>query len=268
MIVFTYDKTFEGLLCAIFDAYTLRLFPDQLIESNEIAPMMATHIHTVAAERAHFERVYKGLEKKLSASGFRQLKYAWLSEESGHDTAIFKYIRKVFDTRRSIENALADQDVLLIDKLAKKVSREAHLLLGFVRFQKTAQGNYAATISPRHNVLPLLLRHFASRFAEQTWLIYDMGRRYGVMHDSDGFHDVQLDAKRAETLLRNKGRLPESELDSDELLVQELWKTYFNSVAIQERVNSRQQARCMPRRFWAYLTEKQEHESATRHETT
>ena len=28
MIIFVYDKTFEGLLTAVFDAYSRRTFPD------------------------------------------------------------------------------------------------------------------------------------------------------------------------------------------------------------------------------------------------
>ena len=31
MIIFVYDKTFEGLLTAVFDAYSRRTFPDLLV---------------------------------------------------------------------------------------------------------------------------------------------------------------------------------------------------------------------------------------------
>ena len=31
MIIFVYDKTFEGLLTAVFDAYSRRTFPDLLL---------------------------------------------------------------------------------------------------------------------------------------------------------------------------------------------------------------------------------------------
>ena len=257
MIAFTYDSTFEGLLCAVFDAYTQRIFPDALVGINEIPPLIASRVHAVSTEEAHFERVYQGLKKRLSPRGMQQLKYAWLSEEAGAGMAAFRYIRKVFDARAPVEGDLADPDIFAIIKLARKVAKDAHLLLGFVRFQKTADGKYAATISPKHNILPLLLRHFASRFAEQQWIIFDMGRQYGVMHDGLGFHDVYLDNGQIADLVKNIGRLPVGELAADELLVQDLWKTYFASVSIKERENPRQQRRCMPRRFWDFLTEKQ-----------
>jgi len=257
MIAFTFDNTFEGLLCVVYDAYTRRIHPDALVGSDEIIPLTASVTHAVITNQAHYERVYRGLQKKLSPQACQRLQYAWLSEEPGADMALFRYIRKVFDARRPVENDLADPDIFAMEKLAKKVGREAQLLLGFVRFQKTADKRYAATISPRHNVLPLLLRHFAERFTEQVWLIYDIGRRYGVMHDAQGFHEVYIDKEKAAALSRNSGKLPLHELDPEEVFVQELWKTYFSTVAIQERQNPKLQARCMPRRFWKYLTEKQ-----------
>ena len=39
MLVFRYDKSFDGLLSALFDAYSLRLFPDALIGPGEPEPL-------------------------------------------------------------------------------------------------------------------------------------------------------------------------------------------------------------------------------------
>ena len=35
MIIFVYDKTFEGLLTAVFDAYSRRTFPDLLVTEGD-----------------------------------------------------------------------------------------------------------------------------------------------------------------------------------------------------------------------------------------
>ena len=35
MLIFRYDKTFEGLLTAIFDAYSIKRFPDVLLAAEE-----------------------------------------------------------------------------------------------------------------------------------------------------------------------------------------------------------------------------------------
>lgn len=49
MIIFVYDKTFEGLLTAVFDAYSRRTFPDLLVTEGEPFPLFydeATRIYT------------------------------------------------------------------------------------------------------------------------------------------------------------------------------------------------------------------------------
>ena len=45
-------------------------------------------------------------------------------------------------------------------------------------------------------------------------------------------------------------------MDSDEMLFQKLWRTYFKAIAIKERSNPRKQRQDMPVRFWKYMTEK------------
>ena len=39
MIIFVYDKTFDGLLTAVFDAYSRRTFPDLLVTEGEPFPL-------------------------------------------------------------------------------------------------------------------------------------------------------------------------------------------------------------------------------------
>ena len=39
MRYFRYDKTFEGLLTAVFDAYARRQFPEGLLSEEEAAPL-------------------------------------------------------------------------------------------------------------------------------------------------------------------------------------------------------------------------------------
>lgn len=64
MILFRYDKSFEGLLCVVFEAYTLKLFPEKLIAENEPPPLFADPVITVSSDKAKANRVWKGLEKK------------------------------------------------------------------------------------------------------------------------------------------------------------------------------------------------------------
>lgn len=253
MLVFFYDKTFEGLLTAIFDAYSRRTFPDKLLGEGEIAPLFMDESYTVITEEDRARRVWNAVEKKLSKLACNMLTTAWLSEQDGCDEIIFRYICKNIDSKTSIEMNFGDKDVLELHQIAKKVSHEGHYLRMFVRFQKAADDIFFAPVSPIYNALPLAINHFADRFADQKWVIYDVKRHYGYYYDLHTVEEITLD--NDDHLL--SGKLDESLMAEDEKMFQELWKGYFNAMTIKERINPRLQRQHMPKRFWKYLTEKQ-----------
>ena len=54
-----------------------------------------------------------------------------------------------------------------------------------------------------------------------------------------------------------EGKLDENLMAEDEKLYQELWKGYFKSMTIKERINLKLHRQHLPKRYWKYLTEKQ-----------
>jgi probable DNA metabolism protein len=253
MIVFRYDKTYEGLLTAIFDAYFRKTFPDKLLGTDDIEPMFAEESFTVITQSDKAARVWKSLEKKLSANACNMLTYVWLSEEEGSDELLFQYIRKTVDSKRTIETNFADEVVLKVHKLAMKVSKERLRMIQFVRFQKAADDVFFAPVSPDHNCLPLVIDHFKDRFADQKWILYDTKRDYGFYYDLKTVTEMTLET----SALFPEGKLDEALMAEDEKLFQQLWKTYFKSMAIKERINPKLHRQLLPKRYWKYLTEKQ-----------
>ena len=253
MLVFFYDKTFEGLLTAVFDAYSRKTFPDRLLGEGEIAPLFMDESYTVTSQEDRAGRVWAAIERKISKQACNMLTNAWLSELEGCDEMIFRYIRKTIDSGQSIETNFGDKDVLELHQIARKVSHEGHYLRMFVRFQKAADEIFFAPVSPIYNALPLTVDHFADRFADQKWVIYDIKRHYGYYYDLHAAVEITLD--NDDHLL--SGKLDEGLMAEDEKMFQELWKGYFNAMTIKERINPRLQRQHMPKRFWRYLTEKQ-----------
>ena len=253
MLVFRYDKTFEGLLTAVFDAYSRKQFPERLLAKDEVEPLFVEQIHSVISETEKSQRVWTAVTKKLSKNACNMLMYTWLSEVAQSDELIFRYIRKAFDTRQSIETNFSDPDVLEIMQLAKKVSSERLHVIQFVRFQKSADDIFFAPVAPIYNALPLTIEHFIDRFSDQRWLIYDTKRKYGYYYDLNKVEEVTFDSD--EDFL--EGKLKDDQMAADEKLFQELWKNYFKALTIKERLNPKLQRQHMPRRFWKYLTEKQ-----------
>jgi probable DNA metabolism protein len=253
MTVFFYDKTFEGLLNAVFDAYSLRLFPEKLLRTGDIPPLFTDITHTVVTEEEHVGRVRQALEKKVRKQVRNMLMHVWLSELEGCDYLLFRYLCKIFATSRKMEYNFGDADVLEAEKIARKVSHEAQYIRQFVRFQKAADSVFFAPIKPVYNALPLAVDHFVDRFADQQWIIYDVRRKYGYFYDLHTVNEITF--VNDDHLL--SGKPDESLLAEDEKLFQDLWKGYFSSITIKERINPRLHKKNMPVRFWLYLTEKQ-----------
>lgn len=254
MLAFRFDNTFEGLLCTIFDAYTRKEFPETILEAASIPPLTVSDIHEVVTARRNADRVFAGLCKRLTRTGKNTLLLAFLSEEPGIAALLFRYMRKILDAPANTtpEANFADRDILAVDQIAQKAHCEYLHLLGFARFQKTAEGIYFAALSPRHNVISLTLPHFMDRFSTHPWIIYDARRGYGFHHENGTISDMSLTGD----LLEN-GRLPAHLLAQGEDFFREMWEQYLGAATIRERMNRKLQVRCLPRRFWPHLTEKE-----------
>jgi len=253
MLVFRYDKTLEGLLTALFDAYSRKTFPDKLIVEGEPPPLFTEEEYMVITDTEKVNRVWKGLQAKLPNEACSMLMHVWLSEDPGSDELLFRYMRKAFDAPHFIATNFSDSDVLQVKKIAQVVARERLYLIQFVRFQKAADDIFFAPVAPKCNALPLAIHHFTDRFADQKWVIYDLKRSYGYYYDLKTAVEITLTG--GEHLLT--GKLDESLMAEDEKLFQQLWKNYFNALTIKERINPKLQRQHMPRRFWKHLTEKQ-----------
>ena len=225
-----------------------------MLAEGEPLPLFCEETVTIYSDKKKADRVWKGLEKKVSKLSLSGLTVSWLSELPEVDMLLFRYIRKALDHSKSIEMNFGDPDVLQISKVWKKVSNERLRIMQFLRFQKALDGTYFSAVEPIYNVLPLVLPYLNDRFGDQKWLIYDMRREYGYYYDLKETIEVRFEQKEEHLL---SGFLNESLMDKDEKLFQQMWKEYFKTIAIKERINPKLHRQHMPVRFWKYMTEKQ-----------
>ena len=257
MTAFRFDNTLEGLLTAVFEAYARHTFPDILVPEGAVLPLFCEELLTVVTDEAKASRVWQGLGRKLSSTAMRCVAGCWLAEEVDTPIVLFRFIRKVIDTSRSIETDFGDADVLAFTRMWQRVERERTRLLQFIRFQKAADGVYFAAVEPEKNALPLIVSHFRDRFADQPWVIYDVGRTYGFYYDRKEVRRITFDESDGLPRHLVDGKLDSALMAEDERLFQSLWKTYFKAICIRERANPRKQRADMPERYWKFLTEKQ-----------
>jgi probable DNA metabolism protein len=252
MTIVEYDGSFAGLLTAIFEIYEYRLADVQIVKNGHPIQDVFAERKQVDTNDEKAKRVWAGIGKKISKSALRQLYWYYLSEEKGFENKLYNYIKYVLSSIDNIEQDYTNETVLRIAQTVRKVGREKHRMEAFVRFQLTKDDIYYATVEPDFNVLPLILPHFKSRYADQHWLIYDLRRKYGIYFDKHNEHVSEVTITHKEV-----GKDAASIFRAGEEMYQQLWKDYFKSTGIPERKNIKLHIQHVPKRYWKCLTEKQ-----------
>ena len=266
MMIYIFDNTLDGLLTAVFDSFFLKQQDVTLLAEGEQLPLFADEPHQVITDTEKAGRVWKGLEKQLSKEGVHMITISWLSEERALNQPLFNMICKVFRQKRDISHRSAlpldfvknasDDDVLAVRNTCRRVLHETLRMKQFIRFQKAKDGTYLGVVSPDHNVLPLITDHFADRFNDQPWLIYDAKRHYGYNYDGKTVIRITFENEAEVPFDLSNGKMDADILSENDQLFQELWRTYFKAICIKERMNPKKQLSDMPRRYWKYMTEK------------
>ena len=252
MTTLIYDGSFEGLLTAVFEIYERRLLYIRVQKGEWYSSALFEEVLKITTDAKKANRVLKGLKQKLSPNGVQRLYVAYLSEIYNYEKNLIGYIRHVFDNEQNIEEDFGNRFVLKLSEMVQMVRRERHRMEAFVRFRKLNDGVFYATVEPDFNVLPLLIKFFKDRYADQRWIIYDLKRKYGIYYDLHDVTYMEIDFSGKD---RSVTAITELYCE-DEDLYQHLWKNYFNSVNIVARKNRKLHLRHIPKRYWKHLTEK------------
>ncbi|MDO6438625.1 TIGR03915 family putative DNA repair protein [Cyclobacterium sp. 1_MG-2023] len=250
--ILIYDGSFDGFLTCVFQVYDLKLKRVLIQKDSESQASLFGKQNVVVADPVKADRVWKGLGKKTSNAGRLRIYYGFLSEKQGVENLLLRYIQYVFESRLPVDSDFSNPDVLELSKVAKSVGREKHRMEAFVRFRLTKDGLYFATIEPDFDVLPLISKHFKSRYADQKWVIYDLKRNYGLYYDLDKVEIINLTLPEG----FDASKTSPDYFAVEEIEFQTLWKDYFDSTNISSRKNLQLHIRHVPKRYWKYLSEK------------
>jgi probable DNA metabolism protein len=251
MITLLYDSTFEGFLTAVFEAYDRRLPEYRIRKAENYTKEMFGEELVIDSNKQRSERVWKGLQQRITSKGLDYIYCASLSELPHAEDTITRFIQHIFSNQQNVEADFSNPYVLEIARINKMVHRERHRMKAFIRFQLTKDDLYYAAIEPDFNVIPLIIPHFKNRYANQRWLIYDIRRQYGIYYDLHTVETITLDFAEG-----NKAQDITLVLDEKETFYQRLWQDYFKSVNIASRRNMPLHIKHVPRRYWRLLTEK------------
>lgn len=236
-MIYIYDGTFEGFLTGVFEIYSLKDFKCELISEEHAFQLTFNETFKIITDSVKAERVFNGLYK-ISPSFAAEIFYIFLADTYNCGTIALNYIICGFKYGKTVYRHINEKEVHDALDLKAKVTGENHRFKGFVRFRKIS-GSYLADISPDHNILYILYPHFEKRMPDQQWVIRDTKRRVAAVH---------LDGKT------NISIYEDCEIKiNDEY--EDIWCTFYNSIAIKERLNPKLQRNYVPRRYWKNLVE-------------
>ncbi len=246
-----YDGTLDGFFTLVFAVFEQKLKVTAIYTEAGVQQDFFSEPEIVISDTEKAQRVKAGMEKYISAKGRRALYFSFLSEQAGIELLMLQYLQQAFKKENFSETDFGNPVVLKITQVAKMVSREKHRMEAFVRFMLTKDQIYFAQIMPDFNVLPLILPHFESRYADQKWMIYDLNRKYGLYYDLQTTRYMTLDL--SDDLREGKNG---TFFDPAEIEFQQLWQQYFKSTNIKSRKNMKLHLQHVPKRYWKLLTEK------------
>lgn len=251
---FTYDGSFEGLLTSLRRVWQLGNAAVSIRPAGGAQAGLFGDIIHVRTDEITARAVWVNLLRWLPAAARERLYHVFLAEQTDSELLIYRYVQKtIAQAGADISEQWADDVVQRVYDLSRWLRREKHRMEAFVRFEQATSGLYHATIEPEVNVLPLIAGHFARRYADQEWLIFDKKRRYGIRFDR---HRVKLVRPTAGTVGAAAPTLLPAALTEHEPTFQQLWQTYYKSATIASRRSPERHRRHLPKRYWKYLTEK------------
>ena len=244
MVTYIYDGSFDGLLTCISQAFYSDIKPSAILRQEDYIPSFIMEKIDILTDSVKAEKVYLAIEKKICKESLKRVFYAYLSELPESGIIILKYLQIGFKIGKDIDLNLADEDVLNIDKIFRRVGKERHRLTGLLRFKKIQEDILYAKIEPDFNIAALLAPHFKDRLRNENFIIHDIKRNIGVFYN------------KKEWLVRDIEKRDPFLIKEEEGIYEDLWKTYFKAISIERKENPKLQKSNMPMRYWKYLTEK------------
>ncbi|NAS13132.1 TIGR03915 family putative DNA repair protein [Poritiphilus flavus] len=247
--ILIYDGSFNGFLTAVFTAFQERLTLSDIRRKARGQNDLFSETHTIFTQMDKAKRVWKGMERK-NHSALRNSYFAFLSETKNVEMLVYNYICKMFGRRNAVDEYHPDMVTQKIGQLARMVEREKQYLEASIDFQLSGDGIYFAAVRPDFNVLPLISKHFRSRFGDQPWMIYDLKRNYGLFQDGGESKIVSLDSTKMELETAPNGH----SLNIREHISPDLWPIHSGKTDVRTKANgkfNRQRAR------WRYRGEKE-----------
>lgn len=240
-MLWLYDGSFEGFLTAVHRSYTHKCIPEVLTPDTSKLDLLSEPV-TIETDLEIAKKVSLSIAQKFPKKLIERVYHVFLCDDVERERDLLLYLRMGFKDLTLLDD-LSHPVVYAIEQYQKRIFSTIHKMHAFTRFEMLEDGLLYAKIAPPRNVLPLIGKHFVKRLGAERFIIHDIQRGWIVVYDGKDLqmHEV-LDAS-----------VPV--LHEREKQFQNLWQTFFDTVAIESRKNYKVQRNSVPLLYRGLMTE-------------
>lgn len=256
--IYVCEDSLTGIFSGIYEVWKRKMTAEEAgleVGDSFERRLFCEYIFCKAEERKALV-VIRMIQKNLGADVYEKISYALLSADRRKAEMVFRAMleaKKLSRKDRLMEH-LGNEAVRAVFGMYRQVANEAHHYKGFVRFRELKNQTLFAKIEPKHAVLPCIAEHFADRFPQENWVIYDKTHEVFLIHEKgkryyflQQYMCMKGDSGSAQNIA---GGFSEEEMDYEAL-----WKEFVQSISVAERENRALQNQNLPLRFRTNLVE-------------
>lgn len=256
--IYVCEDSLTGIFSGIYEVWKRKMTAEEAgleVGDSFERRLFCEYIFCKAEERKALA-VIRMIQKNLGVDVYEKISYALLSADRRKADMVFRAMleaKKLSRKDRLMEH-LGNEAVRAVFGMYRQVANEAHHYKGFVRFRELKNKTLFAKIEPKHAVLPCIAEHFADRFPQENWVIYDKTHEVFLIHEKgkryyflQQYMCMKGDSGSAQNIA---GGFSEEEMDYETL-----WKGFVQSISVAERENRALQNQNLPLRFRTNLVE-------------
>ncbi len=240
-MIYLHDGHFDGFLTCIYEHYYTQKV-DGIYPEAGYEPTLISDAVLIETDGVKAKKVYDAILRQLGEDIYWDIFYTFLSNDPVKDCHLLNYMMVAFKMGRDIYLLHTHAVTYPIKRISKKVMGERHRFLGLLRFSDVGHCLYAP-FEPENDILMTLSDHFVDRFKNERFIIHDVKRKKAIISNYGKWLMTDFELKES---------LPSSER---ELYFQGLWKSYFESIGIESRVNKKLQQQFVPLKYRKHVLE-------------
>lgn len=240
MTIFTCTDDFESMMTCIYDAWAARLGHTNVrLQTEPVGNLeLFCQYRHIDSDKEKVKKVIRSIQHKIAPEAYHMVYTASMSCRTDKLDIIYRFLILGFAYGKSVLQMLGNPAVASIFELHRNVQNESHKFREFIRFSRLENQVLFSVIEPQCNVLTLLAPHFADRMPSENWMITDKHRLLSIVHPKD--QDYFFTPLTPDELIYMEDSLAHYDPYVN------LWRTFFQSVAIEARTNKRCQRNFLP----------------------